>query len=63
MLSGIVSGLTGLAMSLREMSVKVPKMNAGMRWRRGSWSRAATAASDCAGVEAGRCVDQKGISK
>lgn len=53
--SGIVSGLMGLAMSLRETSVKVPKSDAGAHQRRGGWSRAATAASKCAGVEAGSC--------
>jgi hypothetical protein len=51
--SGIVSGLMGLATSLRETSVKVPKMGAGARHRRGG---GATAASKCAGVEAGSCI-------
>jgi hypothetical protein len=51
--SGIVSGLMGLAMSLRETRVKVPRMGAGARQRRGC---GATAASKCAGVEAGICM-------
>jgi hypothetical protein len=51
--SGIVSGLMGLATSLRETPVKVPKMGAGARHRRGG---GATAASKCAGVEAGSCI-------
>jgi hypothetical protein len=54
--SGIVSGSMGWTMSLRETSVKVPKMDAGARQRRGGWSRAAAAASKCAGAEAGSCI-------
>lgn len=51
--SGIVSGLMGLATSLRETPVKVPRIGAGARQRRGC---GATAASKCAGVEAGICM-------
>jgi hypothetical protein len=51
--SGIVSGLMGLATSLRETSVKVTKMDAGARQRRGG---GAAAASKCTGVEAGSCM-------
>jgi hypothetical protein len=45
--------LDGLGHVLRETPVKVPKMGAGARHRRGG---GATAASRCAGVEAGSCI-------
>ena len=51
--SGIVSGLMCLATSSRETPVKVPKMGAGGRQRRGG---GATAASKCAELEAGSCM-------